>query len=92
VAGQKKVNKFKSQDSDSLKVDTLVIGETISVKELSEKTGINAAKLIGELMKNGILANINQQLDFETVSLVCSDFGIAIKKQEKSSSTSDLIS
>lgn len=92
VAGSKKVSKVKKDSVTELKTDTLFMGDTISVKELAEKTGVNPAKLIGELMKNGILANINQQLDFDTVALILVEFGISVKKVESSSSTSDLIS
>ena len=39
--------------------DVVEIPEIISVKEFAEKTGLSAAKIIGELMKNGVLANSN---------------------------------
>lgn len=56
------------------------IQETISVKEFAEKTGIKIAKIIGELMKNGILANINQQIDFDTAQIIADDMGIKLKR------------
>ncbi len=56
------------------------IPESIAVKEFAEKTGLNAAKIIGELMKNGILANINQQIDFDTAQVIADDLGIKIKR------------
>ncbi|MFC1810974.1 translation initiation factor IF-2 [Patescibacteria group bacterium] len=68
------------------------ISAVISVKEFAEKTGLNAAKIIGELMKNGILANINQQIDFDTASIVASDLGIKIKKIRDEASIEDLMS
>lgn len=74
-----------------VKVDKLEIGEVISVKELAEKTGVNAAKIIGELMKSGIIANINQQLDFDTALLVAGEFGIDLKKAKSESSTAELL-
>lgn len=73
------------------KVDKLEIDEMISVKELAEKTGINAARIIGELMKNGVIANINQQLDFDTANLIMSEFGVELKKKSTTGSTSDFI-
>lgn len=56
------------------------IGESISVKEFAEKTGIKIAKIIGELMKNGILANINQEIDFDTAQIIAEDMGVKIKR------------
>lgn len=67
------------------------ISDLITIKELSEKTGVNAIKIIGELMKNGILANINQQIDFETASIVADDLGIKLKKKRAQASVEDLL-
>lgn len=66
------------------------IPEVISVKEFSEKTGIGAAKVIGELMKNGVLANINQQIDFETAQIIAGDLGVTIKKKMSEASAEDV--
>lgn len=74
-----------------VKLDKLEIVESISVKELAEKTGVNAARIIGELMKNGIIANINQVLDFETASVIMSEFGVEVKKVVTTGSTTDFI-
>jgi translation initiation factor IF-2 len=78
-------------DTTTNKVDKLEMDDSIAVKELAEKTGVNAAKIIGELMKNGIIANINQQLDFDTANLIMSEFGIELKKKSTTGTTSDFI-
>ena len=91
VAGKSTSSSSKSS-GPTVKTDFLEMNESMSVKELSEKTGINAAKLIGELMKNGIIANINQQLDYETTALILTDFGIVVKKLAHSSSSQELMS
>jgi len=84
----------KSTDGDKLAGPitdkTIEIPEIISVKEFSEKTGIGAAKVIGELMKNGILANINQQIDFETAQIIASDMGVSVKKKLSAASAEDV--
>ena len=74
------------------KKNFIEIPAIISVKEFSEKTGLNAAKVIGELMKNGILANINQQVDFDTASIIAKDLGIHIKKKRDEAAIEDLMS
>jgi translation initiation factor IF-2 len=91
TAGKDNTKKTSSVNKN-LKTDVLEIGDTISVKELAEKTGVSAAKIIGELMKNGILANINQLLDYETVSLMMSDFGVQVKKKNNEGSADDFLS
>ncbi|MBI2453552.1 translation initiation factor IF-2 N-terminal domain-containing protein, partial [Candidatus Peregrinibacteria bacterium] len=68
------------------------ISEAITVKEFSEKTGLNPVKIIGELMKNGILANINQTIDYETASILADDFGIKIKRKRSEAKVEDIFS
>ena len=68
------------------------IPEVISVKEFSEKTGLGAAKVIGELMKNGILANINQQIDYDTAQIIADDLHIKLKKKVTAASAEDVFS
>lgn len=72
--------------------DSVKIPDSITVKEFSEKTGINVAKVIGELMKNGILVNINQQIDFETAQVISDDLGIKLERIRSVVSTDDLLS
>jgi translation initiation factor IF-2 len=47
----------------------------VTVKEMSETMGISAVDIIKALMKNGILATINNQLDYETAAIVAGDLG-----------------
>lgn len=62
----------------------------ITVKEFSEKTGLNPVKVIGELMKNGILANINQSIDYETALIIADDFGIKLKRKRAEATIEDI--
>lgn len=56
------------------------IGDFLTVKEFSDKIGIPLARIIGELMKNGIMVNINSQIDFDTCFLIAEGFDIKVKK------------
>ncbi|MBS1253272.1 MAG: Translation initiation factor IF-2 [Anaerolineales bacterium] len=47
----------------------------ISVRDLSEIIGVSPIDLIKNLMANGIMANINQTLDFDTAAIVAEDMG-----------------
>ncbi|KKP39817.1 translation initiation factor IF-2 [Candidatus Peregrinibacteria bacterium RIFOXYA2_FULL_33_7] len=71
--------------------EALKIPSIISVKEFSEKTGVSAAKIIGELMRNGILASINQEIDFETASIIAEEFNISIKRIRDEASLEDMM-
>jgi translation initiation factor IF-2 len=57
------------------------MGEFITVKELSEKIGIQVSEIIKRLMNLGVLATINQELDYDTAALVASEFDIELEKK-----------
>lgn len=58
------------------------IPETITVKELAEKLKKQAAEVIKKLMGYGILATLNNELDFDTAFLVANEFGVTAHKKE----------
>ncbi|MBU1019447.1 translation initiation factor IF-2 [Patescibacteria group bacterium] len=91
MAGKKSENRNqKSESIEFSKGRTIEIEDTISVKEFAEKAELSAAKVIGELMKNGILANINQQLDFETASVIAEELGLKLKRKRGSAAIEDI--
>lgn len=101
TAGKSKEEKLKESTQKNQTVgqqpvvplqDSVEISDVITVKEFAEKTGINPAKIIGELMKNGILANVNQQIDFDTVQIISEDFGIKVHRRRSVADTADLMS
>jgi len=53
--------------------------ETITVKDLTERIGKPAGEILKKLFLLGIMANINSELDFDTTSLVCSEFGVELE-------------
>lgn len=68
------------------------VPDMISVKEFSDKIGIPVAKVIGELMKNGVLVNLNAPIDYDTCFLIGEGFGIKINKEiSEDVSVSDLM-
>ena len=48
----------------------------MTVRELSESLGVGASDILKELMKNGVMATINQQLDYDTAALIAAEFEI----------------
>src|SRR5579883_2382979 len=55
----------------------------VTVKEMSDLMGISAVDIIKALMKNGIMATINNQLDYETAAIVASDLGYETVPQQE---------
>ncbi len=47
----------------------------ITVRELATLMGVSPINVIKELMQNGIMANINQQIDFDTAAIVAGEMG-----------------
>ena len=71
---------------------TIQIAGSITVDELSQALGLSVTELIGTLFKNGIVATINQRLDFETASIILDELGlknVKLEKKNTSTKTSD---
>jgi translation initiation factor IF-2 len=83
VASSEPRKLVKDKDEEKEVPEKLVrIPEKITVKELARRMGIPATNLMLELMKNGVMASLNQNIDFETASIIAEDLGM---KTEKSS-------
>jgi translation initiation factor IF-2 len=56
------------------------IDESIILSELAKRMGIKAGELIQSLMKMGVMATVNQALDFDTAVLVAGDFNYEVER------------
>ena len=56
------------------------IGESIAVKDLASKMSCTAAEIIKKLLLMGVIASINQEIDFDTAALVASEFGVTAEE------------
>lgn len=68
-------------DQKIFELTDIDISETITVKELAEKLKKQASEVIKKLMGYGILATLNNELDFDTAFLVASEFGVSAHKK-----------
>ena len=65
---------------ETVKIEKAVMtAETITVKDLSERIGKPVGEILKKLMMLGIIASINHELDFDTASLVCSEYEIELE-------------
>ncbi len=53
----------------------------ITVKKFGEVLALPVNTVITELMKNGILATINEKIDFETASIIAADLGYEVSEE-----------
>lgn len=74
----KEVNMEKQGNKEETKV--LEIEEKISVKDFAEKIRVNPAQVITKLISLGVMANINQEIDFDTASILGEEFGFMVRK------------
>ncbi|MDD5731517.1 MAG: translation initiation factor IF-2 [Patescibacteria group bacterium] len=66
-----------------LEEKSILIPDVISVKEFSEKLELPITRVMTELIKNGVMASLNENIDFETAEIVGEYLGFKIKREEK---------
>ena len=59
------------------------IGETITVKELCEKLGKPTNDVIKNLIFLGVMAGVNQEIDFSTAEKLCEKYEVLVEKKEE---------
>ena len=86
-----KGNKAKNEEQERLRrlqmeqarkaVLTVKIPEEITVGELASRMKKTAGEVIKLLMKNGVMAGINQTIDFDTAEYVATEMGCKVEKE-----------
>jgi translation initiation factor IF-2 len=66
------------------------IPSTVTVKRFSELLDLPVSKVITELLKNKILATINEEIDFDTASIIAQDLGFETEEEIESSDSETL--
>ena len=87
----KKGNKARNEEQEKLRrlqmevarkaPVTVKIPEEITVGELASRMKKTAAEVIKLLMKNGVLAAVNQTIDFDTAEFVATELGCKVEKE-----------
>ncbi len=58
--------------------EPITIQEPITVRSLAESLGVKSNMIMGQLMKQGVFATVNQNLDPETATLIAAEYGIEL--------------
>src|SRR5476651_2364600 len=66
---------------------TLEIPEYVTVGALAEKLELPVTKLIAELMKNGIMATVNERIDVDTAQIIASELGLEVELSKQTDTT-----
>src|SRR5699024_4839286 len=84
---QRKGQKNKSAPQEQTKKPTpktpehIVYHGTLTVSDLAEKLNKDVSEIIKKLMFLGVMANKNQDLDDDSIELICSDFNVTVEKE-----------
>lgn len=70
-------------EEEKTETKIIKIPAIISVGEFAERLSLPVSKIITELMKNGVMANINESIDFETAEIVAEFLGLSVELEER---------
>ena len=82
--GKKKINKNDENRNKQkiFKLEEITIPETITVKDFAAELKKTTAEVIKKLLGYGVMATINNDIDFDTASLIADEFGVKVNKKE----------
>lgn len=62
---------------------TIEIGEQVTVGEFAELLQLPVSKVISELLKNGVMATVNEKIDFDTAQIITGELEVDIELAKK---------
>lgn len=79
---KKRKDKGNAKIKGQPKVKEMEIGESIVIKDLAAKIGVPAAEIIKKLIGLGVMATINQAIDYDSAALICAEYDITAKPEQ----------
>ena len=79
---KKELEKEQAEQNAEAACGVIEIGDTITVKELCEKLGKPANDVIKNLIFLGVMAGVNQEIDFATAEKLCEKYEVLVEKKE----------
>lgn len=91
-ATYKKKNKQEREERqlENSQVTEITIMEGVTVGELAAKLNKAPTEVIKVLMGYGVMAAVNQSIDFDTASIVCEEFGVTCELEDENQAMDDL--
>ncbi len=82
--GKKKASKNDENRNKQkiFKLEEITIPENITVKDFAAELKKTTAEVIKKLLGYGVMATINNEIDFDTASLIADEFGVKVNKKE----------
>ena len=91
-AAPKKKKGHSAQEQIKKKEGIILIPDHVTVKEFAEKSGTQIPAVIQALMKNGVMATINQTIDYDTAAIIAVELGLTVQKEEAEADIEHLLS
>ena len=73
-----------SRENDEEESKLVKLPSLIRVYDLAERLRLPVMKVMNELIKNGVLSSINENLDYEIAAIIAENLGFDVVKEEKS--------
>ena len=73
----------KKAEAKVEEIKTIVIPETITIKELAEKMKLQPSAIVKKLFLQGTIVTINQEIDFEKAEEIAMEYDVLCEKEKK---------
>ncbi len=83
TASKKRYKKTETGEVIEVESNVLKVSDFMSIAELANLMNVKPVEVITACMKLGIMATINQRLDFDTITAVVDEFGFAAELMEE---------
>ena len=83
-----KKKSYKKTKKDASQVDenqkrTIELAEYASIDEIAKVLDVSTSEVIGKCLQMGILATVNQRLEWDVIELIASEYDVELKKYEE---------
>jgi len=79
----KEISDQKKTGSPTEEKREITVNQTIVVKDMAEQMHLPVARLMAELMRNGIMVSLNEKVDFDTATIIAEDLGYKVVKTDE---------
>lgn len=83
--------KLKEKELRKASGHKVFLPNVITVRAFAERLGMSVTQVITELMKNGVLANQNQNIDYDTAAIIAGELGFDVEKETSNAAGKDVV-
>ncbi len=77
----KKSKTEQKREGTTRALPRIEVPSSLTVKQLADMLQVEPVKVIKQLMRKGIMVNVNQTIDFDTIAAVATDFGYQAQRE-----------